>query len=288
MNNAELWNLPDWQVPEQYPTIESYKGDPDPKKADQGSLDVSLLTPHLKISHGVWRWEFLRRLDEYRRIWGLKHNGKLSEEDEKTALGQFGLVELYGPRLTSYGCQLPKREIEDNSGDTQGQQSEGIDWQTFKETKKSAQSELMVKFIEENSFAVPEWTDLHEELIAIPNSRSAEELQLKASRNGSLIAAIDPLRPLSTQFAQITSEINQFKSEMDIGKDSRDSSKKYTLYLRLLDFKASEMKNKCLYDVAKEQCWPIALDSEKIISHTHIHSRIIAAKNFQSQITGNN
>gem|GEM_PF-5443187 len=183
---------------------------------------------------------------------------------------------------------IPKREIEDGSGDTQGQQVEGIDWQTYKETKKSNQSERFVKFIEENSFAEPEWTDLHEELIAFPLTNSAKKLQLIASHNGSLIAAINPLHSLDSQFDKIKSEINQLKTAMDIGSGFRDSSKKYRFYLRLLDFKGSGMKNKCLFDVVKEEPLIITLDSEKVISHKHIHSRITAAKNFQNQITGNN
>jgi hypothetical protein len=53
MNNAELWNLPDWRVTEQYPTVESYKGDQAPDKCGKGSQVVFSLTPHLKISYGV-------------------------------------------------------------------------------------------------------------------------------------------------------------------------------------------------------------------------------------------
>jgi hypothetical protein len=287
MNNAELWNLPDWRVPEQYPTIESYKGDPDPKKADQGSLGASSFTPHLKISHGVWRWEFLRRLDEYRSCWKSKHEEKLSEEDEETALEQFGLVELYDPCLTSFGCQSQKGELEGTNGDTQVQQGNGVDRLTYRELQKSKQSEHLVKFIEENSFAEPEWTDLHEELIAFPFTKSAKELQLKAVVSSSLIAVIDPLRALNSQFTQIKSEINQLKSDLDIGANINDRSEKYTFYLRLLDFKDSGLENRCLADVAKEQGWPKSMHSDGEISHQHINELISTAKINQIKITAN-
>jgi hypothetical protein len=44
LNSKNPWNLPDWRIPEQYPSVES-------------------------TSDGAWRWEFLRRHRYYRSVW---------------------------------------------------------------------------------------------------------------------------------------------------------------------------------------------------------------------------
>jgi hypothetical protein len=80
LNDDNPWNLPDWQAPEQYPTVE-------------------------RTCDGAWRWEFLRRHCSYRRIWLAYQSNQdawkkvRSEGDtrERQLARRFQLEGLYSP-----------------------------------------------------------------------------------------------------------------------------------------------------------------------------------------------